>query len=280
MARLKTAKSSAERKISDLIKEVERLKEVSHSKDELIRIINHELRTPLDIIRGNLDMVLKGETGEINSKTKEYLSDALSGADRLTQIVNDLLDTSRVETGRMTFALEDIDIRDILLTVEKEFKPIAESKKVKLSFRLPPGLSAIFSDKAKVFQILNNIIGNALKFIPESGSVIVEVKVEDETVLISVKDTGIGLKKEDMSKLFRRFPEIDTSTSGVARGTGLGLYLVWQIVEKLGGEVWAESEGLGKGSMFLFRLPKSGTERAEELSRFHKQFFQTLAIAS
>ncbi len=258
----------------ELREQIASLRENSRSKDEFIRITNHELRTPLDVIRGNIDMVLKGETGLIPARTREYLVDTLMGADRLTKLVNDMLDISRIESGRMQFTLEEMSLQEILQTIQKEFVPVFQRKELAFSLHYPETISPIFSDKARIFQVIDNLLGNALKFTPAGGRVTLTARDEQEdTVVVSVQDTGIGVRPEDHGKLFTRFPQIDLGVLDMQKGTGLGLNLVHQLIEKLGGEVWMESPGLGKGATFSFRLPRAGSARAEALQRFHNRFF-------
>ena len=136
----------------------------------------------------------------------------------------------------------------------------------------PDALPPIFSDTMRIFQMMDNFLGNALKFTPAGGRVTVAAREEHDTVAVSVQDTGMGVRAEDRGKLFKRFPQIDLGLMDMQRGIGLGLNLVHQLVEKLGGEVWMESPGLGKGSTFSFRLPRAGTPRAAALQRFHERF--------
>lgn len=255
--------------------EIARLKEMVEEKEEFIRVTIHELRTPLDAIRGNIDMLLKGEAGQLLPAVREYLVDVLAAADRLVKIVNDTLDLARIETGRMKFQLEDVDLTALLKSLVGELTVIAKENHITLSLEVPADLPHVFSDCDKIVEVVDNLLGNALKFTPAGGSITVSARPEGEVVLVWVKDTGIGISFEDQAKLFRRFPKIDTSLIGSPKGTGLGLVLVWQVVEKLGGEIWVESEGSGKGATFYFRLPQAGTERAQELLRYHATFLLT-----
>lgn len=259
-----------QKRTRELESETARLKELIRSKDEFIRMTNHELRTPLDVIRGNVDMIIKGEAGEISDETREYLRDVLTGADRLTGIVNDMLDVARVEAGRMKFELDDVDIREVLEQLVKEFKPVAKDKNITLDLKASDSLPKMFSDKAKIFQILDNLIGNSMKFTPAGGAITIFASEEDDMVMISVSDTGIGIKPDDQKKLFKKFPQIDTSEIATKKGTGLGLNLVWQLIHKLGGQIWADSKGRWKGAIFSFQLPKAGTKKAQSLKRFHE----------
>ncbi|TSC62579.1 MAG: histidine kinase [Parcubacteria group bacterium Gr01-1014_48] len=262
-----------------LEQQIKDLREEAKTKDEFIRITNHELRTPLDIIRGNLDMVLKGEAGEISASTREYLVDALFGADRLTGLVDDMLDIARITTGQMRFELTEINICELLETVEKEFSPIAKEKRLVLYKDCFKDVPLVYSDKSRLFQIFDNLIGNAFKFTPRGGSVTIRV-VDDhanvpDTILVSVIDTGSGIKKEDISKLFKQFPDIEKRILPTEKGTGLGLNLVWHVLKALGGEIWAESDGFGKGTTFFFRLPIAGSERGKQLYNYHAVYLKS-----
>lgn len=245
---------SALRRAKALERENARLRELAKIKDEFLRIVSHELRTPMDVIRGNLDMVLKGDAGEIGQQAQAYIKDSLESADRLTKLVNDMLDTSRIETGRLRFNLQKADITGMIHHVVSDLQILAEKKNIKLVF-VPPKktVPAVLTDAERITQVLDNLIGNAVKFTPK-GSVEVSVRKEGETAVVSVKDTGIGIREEDRHKLFKRFPEIDNSGVG-GRGSGLGLYIASEILAKMGGRIWVESKGRGKGSTFSFALP-------------------------
>jgi len=262
--RIKKSNSSKDL-VKQLRAEVGHLKEVSHLKDEFIRITNHELRTPLDVIRGNIDMVLKGETGQIPEKTKEYLKDVLLGADRLTKLVNTMLDISQVESGRMKFVLENINTEEFLHDIDEEFSPIAKKKGIALGLKIDSDLPRIIADKAKLYEIVDNLLGNAMKFTPRGGRITIRGSRAGGMVRIAVADTGVGIRKEDAPKLFKRFPDIDANVIGAPRGNGLGLALAYQITLRLQGRMWAESAGLGKGSTFCFELPIAGSAAAKKL---------------
>ena len=274
MPKKKARKSRAKKPVvEDQLKrlkaEIEHLKEVSHSKDEFIRITNHELRTPLDVIRGNIDMLLKGEAGVIPDQVKEYLKDVLLGADRLTKLVNAMLDISQAESGRMKFSLEEIDMNTFLKNIDEEFSPIAKEKGIMLYLKADINLPRVLSDRNKLYQIVDNLLGNAMKFTPREGSVTIRGSKNGGMVRIAVQDTGIGIRKEDAEKLFKRFPNIDTSVIGAPKGNGLGLALIHQIANRLLGKMWVESAGLGKGSTFIFELPAVGTSGAKKLSALY-----------
>jgi len=255
--RKSVARPSSAQQIKKLKGKVTRLKESGDLKDEFISITSHELRTPLDSIRGHIDMVLKGDTGEIPKKTREYLEDALIGADRLTKLVTDILQISRIETGRLKIELKDVNLANLLEVIKKEFMPLTDKKQLSLSFDVPENLPHVLSNSDRLFEIFNNLIGNSLKFTPPGGSIIIRAHAENGTVLISVRDTGIGIRPEDQKKLFKQFPQIDENLALKQKGAGLGLALVHKFIEKLGGKIWVESAGLRKGTTFFFQLPRS-----------------------
>lgn len=269
MRKKKTGKSNPNKDFVRRLKvEIGHLKKVSHSKDEFIRITNHELRTPLDVIRGNIDMVLKGEAGTIPNQAKEYLNDVLLGADRLTKLVNAMLDLSRVESGRMNFSLEDINTRSFLKNIYEEFAPIAKGRGVTIILETKSDLPNITSDKTKLYEILDNLLGNAIKFTPKGGIITINGgKSPDgsDVARIFVQDTGIGIRAEDLKKLFKEFPSIESTSVGAEKGNGLGLALIYKITARLSGRMWAESAGLGKGSTFFFELPVTNSKAAKKL---------------
>ena len=259
-------KKLASENITERLKaELKHLKEASRSKDEFIRITNHELRTPLDIIRGNVDMVLKGETGQISKRTREYLQDVLLGADRLTKLVNTMLDVSRAESRRMQFTIEDVNTEEFLKNIYEEFSSIAKDKGIILYLKTDPDLPRITTDKIKLYEIMDNFLGNAIKFTPRGGTITIRGSEAGNMVRIAVVDTGIGIRAEDLPKLFKKFPDIDTNAIGAPKGNGLGLALVHQIATRLMGRLWAESGGLGKGLTFYCELPATGGTTAKKL---------------
>lgn len=255
-------------KTNSLKNELARAKELANSKDEFIRITSHELRTPTDVVRGNLDMVLKGETGTLLPKTKEYIEDALLGTDRLASIVNDMLDISRIETGKLKFNFKDVNIKEIIDPLIKDFTILAEKKKLSLAAHVKKGLPKVSVDSEKVIQILDNLIGNAIK-LTLKGSITVNAHEESDFLVVEVSDTGIGILEEDQPKLFEKFPQIDKSEAGNIKGTGLGLYICHRLVEKMGGRIWVTSSH-HKGSTFRFSLPIAQSQKAKEILRLYQ----------
>ena len=246
-----------------VLHDVSHYKQLSKVKDEFLSVASHELRTPLTAIAGNVDMVLAGETGLISSESKDYLKDVASAADRLVSLVNDMLDVSRVEAGRMKFEMGEIDLHACATVVEKDLKTLALAKNIELVNEISEGGPLLSADENKLIQVLENIVGNAIKF-TKHGSVTMSCTRAGDLLDVSIADTGIGIPKEDLEKLFKKFSRLDDEYSRQTPGTGLGLYISLQIVRNMGGQAWAESDGPGKGSTFHFLVPIAGTAAAKD----------------
>lgn len=238
-----------------LFRDISKEKEVERLKNELISTVSHELRTPLATTKEFVAIMSDGIAGSVTPEQKDYLSIIMSNINRLGRMINDLLDISKLEAGRME--LNKRLVYPLLLIKDQlaSFKAEAENKKIVLSENLPAELPQLYIDPDRITQVLVNLIGNALKFTPEGGSVIVEAKELDESIQIQVSDTGVGIAKENFSRLFDRFQQIDRKPGPGAKGTGLGLAISKSIVELHKGKIWVESE-MGKGSRFVFTLPK------------------------
>ena len=243
------------------------LKKLDEMKSEFISLASHELRTPLTSIRSAIQLMLNGKTGKINQTQKEFLSISEVNVNRLTKIVNNLLDLSQIKSGRIEMKCEDMDLTELTEFIVACFKPQAAGKAVDLRSDIQEGFRTVYGDREMVEKIFTNLIGNAVKFTPERGEVIVSARVNEEEnkALISVRDTGIGIRKDQLEGLFKRFHQMEDSSRQCMDGTGLGLALTKGLVEAQGGEIWAESE-LGKGSIFSFTLPFSKSKRMTEIS--------------
>lgn len=236
-----------------------KIKEVDAMKDEFISIASHELRTPITAIRGYISMVLEGSFGEITDKARNGLNRVMDSAQRLAGLVEDLLDVSRIEQGRMQFNLEGVRADDVIREVVEELQSQAHSKNLVLEHHShKEAVDLIFVDRDKCKQVLINIIGNAIKY-TKVGSVNVDVRSHDEKTLeIRVKDTGVGMSAEAQKRLFEKFYRInDESTQGIV-GTGLGLWITKQLVEMMKGKIYIESmEGVGSQVLVIFPLAKA-----------------------
>ena len=223
-------------------------------KSDFMATMSHELRTPLTSIIGYSDMLLSGMTGELNEKQTNFLQSILTGGESLLNLINDVLDLTKIESGRLELNLEPIDLRGSLLAVLPVVKPRAADKRIKISTFLPTDLPLVMADPSKLNQVLLNLLTNGIKYSHENGSVSVEARLLDGFVEIWINDTGIGIAKEDQDRVFQRFTQIDSSATRIQSGTGLGLAITKELVELHGGAIRLLSK-IGKGSSFIFTLP-------------------------
>jgi len=236
----------------------ERLKEVDELKDEFVSLASHELRTPMTVVKSYVWMLVNGKMGELNQNQKIYLDRIFSSTERLIKLVNDMLNISRIESGRLTIDPIPTDIGTLVSEVITEMQTRSAEVGVHLSYTKPHSPLIVKADVGRIKEVLINLIGNSLKFTPKDGSTIVTVDSDRQGfVLVKVKDTGRGISSNDMSKLFQKFNMVGDGhlTKDRGQGTGLGLYLSKSLVELHGGRIWAESEGEGKGATFSFTLP-------------------------
>lgn len=237
-----------------------KLKELDQMKDDFVSSVSHELRSPLTSIKGYVDFVLRGKAGPLNKKLVEYLTIVKNNTSRLGMFINDILDLAKIEAKRFELGKEALELSPLIEEMVTFFRPQAEESKVQLEALVPSSLSLVSADQDKLRQVFTNLLSNAFKFTPEKGKVTIEAKNSESGsfVEIAVKDTGVGIAKEDLKKVFDKFQQIKPSKGKVKRvkGTGLGLAIVRGIVEAHGGRIWVESE-LNKGSNFIFTLPKA-----------------------
>jgi signal transduction histidine kinase len=241
------------REIGDKSREIEA---ANQHKSEFLANVSHELRTPLNAIIGFSEVLLEKFFGELNEKQNEYVDDILSSGRHLLSLINDILDLSKIEAGRMelevtTFHLPDAIENALLLIRER-----ASRHGIKLDRVIDERLGDFSGDERKVKQVLVNLLSNAVKFTPEGGRITVEARLGDSAAIVSVVDTGIGIAKEDQEAIFEEFRQASGNYAHKREGTGLGLTLTRRFVEMHGGKIWVESE-VGKGSTFTFTLPIS-----------------------
>jgi PAS domain S-box-containing protein len=237
--------------------------EAERTKTEFVSTVSHELRTPMTSIKGYADLLLMGAVGSLTGDQHRFLTIIKSNTDRLTLLVNDLLDISRIESGRLILTPRVIHVSDLIGQVIAAMEGRAIERGLDLRSDLPPVLPEIFADPDRVIQILTNLVGNACRYTPSGGEVVVSARARGDEVHVAVRDTGIGISEEDQARLFSRFFRSEDPLVQEAPGTGLGLSITKSLVEIHGGRIWVESE-LGKGSTFAFSLP---TARAWEVSR-------------
>jgi len=248
----------------ELTRKNRELTHLDELKSDFMATMSHELRTPLTSIIGYSDMLLGGMTGELNEKQSAFVDSILKGGEALLGLINDILDLTKIESGRLELNFESVDLRAALLGVLPVVKPRAQEKRIRISTFLPTDLPLVLADPAKFNQILLNLLTNGIKYTHENGSVSVEARTVDGMMEIWVNDTGMGIAKEDRDKVFQRFTQIDSSATRSQGGTGLGLAIVRELVELHGGSIRVQSK-LGKGSSFIFTMPIS-TRPADPLA--------------
>jgi signal transduction histidine kinase len=241
-----------------LFREIEakskQLEIASQHKSEFLANMSHELRTPLNAIIGFSEVLQERLFGEMNDKQTEYVDDILSSGRHLLSLINDILDLSKVEAGRMELEVTAFHLPDAIENALLLIRERASRHGIKLDRVIDDRLGDFTGDERKIKQILVNLLTNAVKFTPEGGQVKVEGRLGDSAVIISVTDTGIGIAKEDQEAIFEEFRQAGGSYAQKREGTGLGLTLTRRFVEMHGGKIWVESQ-VGKGSTFTFTLP-------------------------
>jgi signal transduction histidine kinase len=229
------------------------LKIVSKHKSEFLANMSHELRTPLNAILGYTELILDKIYGEVPEKIQEVLERLEKNGSHLLNLINDVLDLSKIEAGRLSLSLSEYSMAEVVQTVFTSIEALAVEKKLELKVIVPKDLTTGKGDEQRLAQVLLNLLGNAIKF-TEQGEVSVEMTVSNEKFLVSVSDTGPGLSEAEQKRIFEEFQQADSSSTREKGGTGLGLSIAKRIIEMHGGRIWVEST-LGKGSTFRFTLP-------------------------
>jgi PAS domain S-box-containing protein len=243
------------RKNQELEEQNRRIHEATRLKSEFLANMSHELRTPLNSIIGFSELLHDGRVGEVSVKQKEYVGDVLASARHLLQLINDVLDLSKIESGKMEFFPEPIDPSELVREVCDIMRTLVARKRIQMGVEIDARLKEIVLDPGKLKQVLFNYLSNAIKFTPDEGHVTIAMRPDGtETFILEVIDTGIGIKAEDIPRLFVEFQQLDSSASKKYQGTGLGLALTKRMVEAQGGEVGVSSVP-GVGSVFFARLP-------------------------
>lgn len=238
------------------------LHDLDKAKSEFLSIASHQLYTPLTALRGYISMLEEGDYGPIAEEQKPVLDILNKSAVRLIELIKNLLDISRIESGRLELNLESVDLVEVAKELVEDLLPNAINKKLQLQFHDPVGdVPHVVVDSQRIRQVMLNFIDNAIKYTP-TGNVDVFVQREGDSILFSVKDTGKGITKEEIELLFNKFTRVGGASRFHTEGTGLGLYVAKQIVREHHGEVNVESEGMGKGSTFSMELPVEGSEKS------------------
>ena len=237
------------------MEDISREAEIDRMKTEFISTVSHELRTPLTSIKGYVDLILEGDTGPVNKTQEEFLQIVAQSSNRLTQLINDLLDVERIESEKVFFKKEPVNVVLVIHQVLRTFQKEIEKKGIHLKTGFESEDLVVEGDRERIEQVLANLISNAIKYNRPTGCIGVWVRQENHFIRIDVEDSGIGISEEDQRRLFQKFFRADTSVWG----TGLGLAIVKSIVEKLGGEISVKSK-LGEGTTVTIRLPLCGRD--------------------
>ena len=243
------------------------LKKLDQMKSEFVSLASHQLRTPLTVIKGYISMIQEGSFGKVADQLNDALRKIYISNETLINLVGDFLNLSRIESGKMKYMFEPTQAEEMIQSVYEEFMEVVKEKKLELRYEKPAGpLAKAMLDKDKFRQVIMNLVDNAIKYTPEGS---VTLKLEEEktetgkNILFSVSDSGVGMSTEDLAGIFKRFSRGEGGSKVNTNGLGLGLYLAKRIVTDHGGEIWATSDGPGKGSTFWVRVPA----RAEQVQK-------------
>jgi signal transduction histidine kinase len=238
----------------ELVEKTRELEVASKAKSEFLAHMSHELRTPLNVVIGFSELMLDGAVGSLDEEHKQCLNDILGSGQHLLSLINDILDLSKIEAGKMELKMKNITLQNILGTLKNEMTPIISRRKQNLEVVIEDELPPVRADRDKIRQVLINLLSNSTKFTPDGGHMRVEVFKNNGWCQVSVIDDGVGIKKKDQRTIFEPFSQLDGLLLSESGGTGLGLAIAKQIIEKHGGRIWVKSE-YGKGSQFHFTLP-------------------------
>lgn len=255
---------------SDLQKANKRLEQLDKLKDDFVSVASHELRTPMTAIRSYAWMALHKSDVPLSDKLEKYLIRVLLSTERLINLVNDMLNVSRIESGSIEINPEPVDL--LLLTkdiIDEVYYSKAREKVIQFEV-VEKKIPKAFADPEKLRQVFLNLVGNSLKFTPSGGKIVFDFFSDGKMIETSVSDTGVGISKEDMSQLFHKFGRLDNSytAASTSGGTGLGLFISKSLVELMQGKIWATSEGLGKGTKFTVALPIANSETLKNAEKY------------
>jgi signal transduction histidine kinase len=251
----------------ELDEQYRRVLEASRLKSEFLANMSHELRTPLNAIIGFTELIVDERLGPVASTQKEYLKDILDNGRHLLQLINGVLDLANVESGRMDFHPEAVDVGVLAAEATEMLEELASRKRIAVTVAIDPAAREVVLDPTKLKQVFYNYLSNALKFTPDEGRVMLRaLRHDDDHIRIEVEDSGIGIREDDLTRLFVEFQQLDASAAKRYQGAGLGLALTKRIVEAQGGTVGVRSAP-GQGSVFFAVLPRRGMPATIERRR-------------
>jgi len=232
----------------------EELKKLDQAKSDFISIASHELRTPLTSIKNAVDLLASGKTGPLTEPQGRFMAMAGRNINRLSRIINDVLDFSKIQAEKLEFRFAEMDLRPALESVVTAFRQQADTGSLALDMEWPASLPHVYADSDRVEQVLYNLLSNAVKFTPRGGRICVSARAVQGAVEVCVADTGRGLSQDAQGRIFEPFYQAEDPLTRTTKGTGLGLTITKQLIEGHGGKIWLESE-VGRGSRFFFTLP-------------------------
>jgi hypothetical protein len=247
---------------AELAAATEKAEAANPVKSAFLANMSHELRTPLNSIIGFTGIIINELAGPLNLEQKKQLKMVQGSSRHLLNLINDVLDISKIEAGELEISCEKFSMRNVVNQVAESLMPLAEQKGLSFSVKIAPEVDMLTSDERRIRQVLINLANNAIKF-TEKGAVKIICLMRDSRIQVEIADSGIGIKDEDIGKLFKPFQQLDTGISRRYEGTGLGLSVCKRILEMLGGDIRVKSQ-FGKGSIFTFTLPLNPEEKNDE----------------
>jgi PAS domain S-box-containing protein len=252
------------RGVATVLRDITTQKELERMKSNFLSVVSHELKTPLHSIKGFVDIILMGRTGKVSETQADFLTTVQDQAAHLQNLIDDLLEFSRLDSGQVKLHLTEVSVAGISSAVCERLKPLADQGELQLINEVNADIATVEADRMRIDQVLTNLVQNAIKFTPPSGSITLRAQDLGEEVQVSVSDTGIGIPAEALERVFDRFYQVDGSPTRHYRGTGLGLTISKHIIEYHHGKIWAESAE-GEGSTFTFVLPKQIAAEEDQL---------------
>jgi len=245
-----------------VFRDVTKERTIDRMKSEFVSLSSHQLRTPLTAVKWGLETVLNGEVGELNPQQKEYLTDVNNSNEREIELVNSLLNVSRIESGRIIITPQPTNIVKLANDVVGRLKTELVKKDISLVVDAQDNLPQINLDQSLVANVYQNLITNGIYYSPKGSKITLTISADDKVITSSIKDEGIGIPEDEKSRIFERFYRASNAVKERPDGNGLGLYIVKSIVESSGGKLWFESK-IGQGTTFYFSLPLSGMKAKE-----------------